>query len=225
MSEEGEPAAPIELFSALERCSGDMSLFNQVVCETLRKSRDEQIGEIRSYFEAKDVSKVHFFAHSIKGACATIGFNKLSEAAKTLDDLAKKETLEGAGPLVDALASEIMASNEYWDSHEAAMNAAVERCGDDMELFQQISKEMAADVLPGQIEALEASVSEGDDDDIKNKAGQVLDAAETIGAAVLIDLLRKITDGNGNRAEIMEEVKTEADLVVKFWELVEVEED
>jgi hypothetical protein len=47
---------------------------------------------------------------------------------------------------------------EYYQLHNAAVAEALDRCGGDVELFNQIAKEMVAEVLPGQVESLESAI-------------------------------------------------------------------
>jgi HPt (histidine-containing phosphotransfer) domain-containing protein len=98
-----------------------------------------------------DAADAHFHAHSIKGASATIGFDGLSKAAKALDDLVKGGTVEGAMPLIEDLQEQLNLAIEYWEKHTQALANALERCGDDQELFYQIAKEMVQDVIPSQV--------------------------------------------------------------------------
>ena len=98
-----------------------------------------------------DAADAHFHAHSIKGASATIGFDGLSKAAKALDDLVKGGTVEGSQPLLEELQEQLNLAIEYWERHTKAIANALERCGDDQELFYQIAKEMVQDVIPSQV--------------------------------------------------------------------------
>jgi HPt (histidine-containing phosphotransfer) domain-containing protein len=150
----------------------------QVVSETFEKARTEQLQLIRTalqvsnvevYFfhdlhlvrlwisidglssQKGDAADAHFHAHSIKGASATIGFDGLSKAAKALDDLVKGGTVEGAMPLTEDLQEQLNLAIEYWERHTQALANALERCGDDQELFYQIAKEMVQDVIPSQV--------------------------------------------------------------------------
>eukprot|EP00281_Chroomonas_sp_CCMP1168_P034652 CAMPEP_0206239264 /NCGR_PEP_ID=MMETSP0047_2-20121206/15281_1 /ASSEMBLY_ACC=CAM_ASM_000192 /TAXON_ID=195065 /ORGANISM="Chroomonas mesostigmatica_cf, Strain CCMP1168" /LENGTH=263 /DNA_ID=CAMNT_0053663905 /DNA_START=48 /DNA_END=837 /DNA_ORIENTATION=+ len=219
----------VDLGAALERCSGDTELLSQVVTETMEKAQAEQVPKIRSAMADGDVKEVHFHAHSIKGASATIGFLSLSAAAKELDDLVKGESLAGAEPLVDNLETELKRALDYYQKHCEAQAEALERCGGDTELFNQISKEMVSDVIPGQLEALEAAVLSGDAPAVDAGGRQLLDAAETIGAFNLMALAKPMIDkaeagSLDGSAEALEEVKAEIERVTAYWDNLEDDE-
>lgn len=122
-----------------------------MVGETLNKAKSEQLPAIREAVTGGDHKTAHFHSHSIKGASATIGFEGLSVSAKELDDIVRTGTVEGCLPLCDTLDEKCEAALKYWSDHEAAMASALERCSDDQELFQEIAKEMASDVVPEQV--------------------------------------------------------------------------
>mmetsp|Transcript_41592 Transcript_41592/g.98559 ORF Transcript_41592/g.98559 Transcript_41592/m.98559 type:complete len:232 (+) Transcript_41592:192-887(+) len=216
----------IDLAAALERCSGDIELLSQVVSETLEKAKNEQIPKIKTALEGGDAKEIHFHAHSIKGASATTGFDCLSKAAKGLDDLVKGGTCEGAQPLLQAMESELESCIEYWRRHEECMANGLERCGEDKELFQQISKEMAEDIMPSQLESIEAALAEGDAENVAQFAMQLTEAAETIGGAALCDCVKPLSEaaesGDLSGAKPMIElIRLEIEHMGAFWAAVE----
>jgi len=218
----------VNLASALERCSGDTELLTQVISETFEKAKTEQLQHIRTALQNGDHAGAHFHAHSIKGASATIGFDGLSKAAKALDDLVKGGTVEGSQPLVEELQEQLDLACDYWDRHTKAIANALERCGDDQELFYQIAKEMVQDVIPGQVESVEAALRDADAGALHAAALQLLDAAETIGAAPLIDALRPLADSAAagkldDAAAMVQCVRSEADGTVAYWNQIEME--
>uniref|UniRef100_A0A7S4UES6 HPt domain-containing protein n=1 Tax=Guillardia theta TaxID=55529 RepID=A0A7S4UES6_GUITH len=220
----------VDLATALERCSGSMELLNQVVSETLTKAEAEQMPMIRKAVSEGDSQTAHFHAHSIKGASATIGFDSLSKAAKALDDLVRTGSTENAQELVDNMEESLKVCLEYWQDHESAMNSALERCSDDQELFLEIAKEMAKDVVPEQLQALESALADNDVGGVQTSAQQLKDASETIGASVLMKLLGRLLElcdkgETGGMAEIVEEMKGEVAKVSAFWECAELSDD
>ncbi len=54
-------------------------------------------------------------------------------------------------PLIEDLQEQLNLAIEYWEKHTQALANALERCGDDQELFYQIAKEMVQDVIPSQV--------------------------------------------------------------------------
>mmetsp|Transcript_32826 Transcript_32826/g.65872 ORF Transcript_32826/g.65872 Transcript_32826/m.65872 type:complete len:231 (-) Transcript_32826:327-1019(-) len=219
----------IDLATALERCSGDLDLLSQVVSETLDKARDEQVPKMRTALEAGDAKEVHFHAHSIKGASATTGFDCLSKAAKDLDDLVRQGNVDGALPLLESMVVELDSCREYWKRHEECMASGLERCGDDKELFMQIAKEMAADIMPSQLESIEEAVAGGDPANVSQFAMQLLEAAETIGGAALCEAVKPLQaaadkgDLSGAQA-MLDEIKLENEHMAAFWATVEDDE-
>uniref|UniRef100_A0A7S0W071 HPt domain-containing protein n=1 Tax=Hemiselmis tepida TaxID=464990 RepID=A0A7S0W071_9CRYP len=220
----------VDLGSALERCSGDVSLLSQVVSETLHKSMDEQMPKLRQAIETGDIKEVHFHAHSMKGASATVGFLSLSAAAKALDDIAKANSLEGAGGFADDLEEEFKRAIKYFDAHTQAMEEALARCGGDTELFNSIAKEMAESLLPEQLASLEEGIVAGDAATVDSTAVQMMDASDTMGAFFLSQLLKplakKAQAGSVEGAkEVLEEVSAEVGKLGTFWGNVEEEEE
>uniref|UniRef100_A0A6U4M8F5 HPt domain-containing protein n=1 Tax=Hemiselmis andersenii TaxID=464988 RepID=A0A6U4M8F5_HEMAN len=227
---EGGVKISVDLGSALERCSGDVELLSQVVSQTLQKSVDEQLPKVRQAIEEGDVNQVHFHAHSMKGASATVGFLSLSAAAKALDDIAKKDSLEGASGLADTLEQEFTWAIKYFDKHTEALDGALSRCGGDTGLFYSIAKEMAGSLMPELLVTMEEGVGAGDAQKIQEATEQMLDASETIGAfhlaSLLQPLLKKAQSGSVDGAvEVFAEVTEEVGKVSTFWVNVENDEE
>jgi HPt (histidine-containing phosphotransfer) domain-containing protein len=80
-----------------------------------------------------------------------------------------------------------------------------------------------------QVESVEAAYAASDAGGLHAAALQLLDAAETIGASALIDVLRPLSDAAaaGSLAgmeEMVTLVRTEVDSTVAFWGHIETEE-
>jgi CheY-like chemotaxis protein len=58
-------------------------------------------------FENRDMKKLRYAAHSLKGASLNIGANSLGEICKTIEDLAESGSFDALGPSLKALKTEL----------------------------------------------------------------------------------------------------------------------
>ncbi len=81
-----------------------------------------------------------------------------------------------------------------------------------------------------QVEAVEGAVQAGDAAGVHAAALQLLDAAETIGAASVIDTLRPLVDAAAggslpaSASDMAARLRQEVDSTVAFWSHIEIDE-
>ena len=77
----------------MKYCINDVDFYIEML-EEFAQGSNERIEKLESSFADKDLKTYRIAVHSLKSASKTIGAEKLSEAAKALEDAAKNEDLE-----------------------------------------------------------------------------------------------------------------------------------
>jgi len=80
------PGVDIEL--GLSYCGDDSEIYVSVL-ETF--GQEVKIEELNSYYEKEDCENYRILVHGVKSAFLGVGFSKLSERARALEDAAKSE--------------------------------------------------------------------------------------------------------------------------------------
>lgn len=108
--EEGKPADSssdvLDLAAALARMEGDRELLEEIG-QLFAEEYPKNLGEIRAAVNACDAQRLHRVAHSLKGASANLGANRVSKAALELELLARAGDLANAPELLQKLEREI----------------------------------------------------------------------------------------------------------------------
>ncbi len=107
-----EKSLPINLNSALERCAGDKEFLNEMLIEFLELASG-QIDELKQAIESNDAETLAKVAHSVKGASANLGAEKLSETALKLEKCGKEAQLQEAEKLLNELNNQIKELDEF----------------------------------------------------------------------------------------------------------------
>jgi two-component system sensor histidine kinase/response regulator len=99
-------ADPLDWSTALERVEGDRELLEELVRLFIETS-PASMQEMRRALNAKDTKQLDRLAHTIKGSSASLGANRVSQAALVLEMRARSGAIENAGELIDALQKEL----------------------------------------------------------------------------------------------------------------------
>ncbi|BBD06882.1 Hpt domain-containing protein [Desulfovibrio ferrophilus] len=91
--------ATLNIESTLERLKGDKE-FLHMLYQVFLEDLPAKIDTLDKAIQAEDLTTVHRAAHSLKGACATIGADMLHAAAHTMETTPKAN---GCAHLVPAL--------------------------------------------------------------------------------------------------------------------------
>ncbi|GAB4427734.1 MAG: hypothetical protein Kow0031_07810 [Anaerolineae bacterium] len=104
----GDPKQPAILSRKrfLEDYEGDREIFMEML-EMLAQQAVAQLGEVAHAVANGDARQTAFVAHSLKGASATLGADRLSEVAFRLEAAGKAGDMSEAGPLVQELSTEV----------------------------------------------------------------------------------------------------------------------
>ncbi len=100
------PDEPLDWAAALERVDGDRELLEELVRLFIETS-PTSIEEMRRALEIRDAKQLDRLAHTIKGSSASLGANRVSQAARLLEMRARSGAIENAGELIDALQVEL----------------------------------------------------------------------------------------------------------------------
>lgn len=101
-----QAAAALDLTAALDRVEGDRDLFAELVRLFLEEC-PAAMKEIRQALQNGDAHLLDRLAHTIKGSSASLGANRVSQAALALEMRARSAALQNAGELVDSLQAEL----------------------------------------------------------------------------------------------------------------------
>ncbi|HVB87618.1 MAG TPA: response regulator [Candidatus Dormibacteraeota bacterium] len=99
-------AQALDLAAALDRLEGDRDLFAELV-RLFVEECPVAMKEIRQALQNGDAHLLDRLAHTIKGSSASLGANRVSEAALLLEMRARSAALQNAGELVDSLQAEL----------------------------------------------------------------------------------------------------------------------
>jgi two-component system sensor histidine kinase/response regulator len=102
----GVAAEVLDVAAALERVEGDRELLEELA----RLFADEcpkALGEIRQAWESGDAHLLERLAHTMKGSSASLGANKVSEAAFELEQQARSGGIANAGGMIQTLEKQV----------------------------------------------------------------------------------------------------------------------
>jgi two-component system, sensor histidine kinase and response regulator len=101
-----QSAGFLDVAAALERVEGDHELLEELV-RLFVEGCPAAMREIRQAFSDRDAHQLDRLAHTMKGSSASLGANRVSEAALVLEMRARAGALENAGELIDVLQGEL----------------------------------------------------------------------------------------------------------------------
>jgi two-component system sensor histidine kinase/response regulator len=104
--------------AALRELTGGDAEFERELAETFVSSGDQCLAEILAALKVSDYDTVRKRAHSLKGASANIHALDLSQAASSLENAARENSIPAIGGLVADLSEKL-----------AAVNAELRRAG------------------------------------------------------------------------------------------------
>ena len=85
----------LDLESTLKRLKGDKE-FLHMLLQVFLDDLPKKLGDLEQAFEAANIDTVLRAAHSLKGACATIGAEALRQIAQELETAARNGDLQAA---------------------------------------------------------------------------------------------------------------------------------
>jgi HPt (histidine-containing phosphotransfer) domain-containing protein len=103
-------APPIDR-EALRALTGGDAEFERELAETFVSSGDQCLAEIMAALSVSDFDTVRKRAHSLKGASANIHARDLSQAASSLEDAVRENSIPAIGALVADLTEKLAAVN------------------------------------------------------------------------------------------------------------------
>lgn len=110
-------------FDLMQRLMGDKSLEKDVIAAFLIEV-PELILSLRQYVDAGNTIQARLQAHTIRGAAANLSAGKLRATAEQVEELCKKEDLDGCKPSITLLETEfkhftdVLASLGLMQPHE-----------------------------------------------------------------------------------------------------------
>jgi two-component system sensor histidine kinase/response regulator len=113
-----QPLVPAIDRAALRELTGGDAEFERELAETFVSSGDQCLAEILAALKVSDYDTVRKRAHSLKGASANIHALDLSQAASSLENAARENSIPAIGGLVTDLSEKL-----------AAVNAELRRAG------------------------------------------------------------------------------------------------
>jgi two-component system, sensor histidine kinase and response regulator len=96
----------LDVTAALEHVEGDRELLEELAHLFIEGS-PASLDDIRRALSERDAHRLERLAHTIKGSSASLGANRVSEAALVLEMRARSGALENAGELIDSLQAEL----------------------------------------------------------------------------------------------------------------------
>jgi two-component system, sensor histidine kinase and response regulator len=106
-----QPAAPAIDRKALRELTGGDAEFERELAETFVSSGDQCLAEIMAALQISDFDTVRKRAHSLKGASANIHALDLSQAASSLENAVRDNSIPAIGGLVAELSEKLAAVN------------------------------------------------------------------------------------------------------------------
>lgn len=101
-----EASEPINWARIDEVSEGDTE-FLRVVVEAFLQDAEQRASEIKAAIGASDPNGLYRTAHQLKGSSANVGADKLSELARALEVLGRRDSTSGASELYSALEIEL----------------------------------------------------------------------------------------------------------------------
>ena len=105
-SEKEMGETPIDVDKALERFDGDAEFFREIVAEFLGML-PEQLGSLRAGIENGDATTVERAAHTLKGAAANIGAEKVRDTALHLEEIGRAGELSAIDTVIRQLEADL----------------------------------------------------------------------------------------------------------------------
>jgi two-component system, sensor histidine kinase and response regulator len=96
----------LDVTAVLEHVEGDRELLEELVRLFIEGS-PASMREMRQSLNEREAHRLERLAHTMKGSSASLGANRVSEAALVLEMRARSGALENAGELIDALKAEL----------------------------------------------------------------------------------------------------------------------
>lgn len=106
MSEEKNMSEVVDAAAALERVEGDRELLEELV-RLFIDGGPAAIQEMRQALSGRDAHVLERLAHTMKGSSASLGANRISEAALVLEMRSRSGALENASELIDSVEAEL----------------------------------------------------------------------------------------------------------------------
>lgn len=78
--------AGVEYEKVLERFSGNSALLRKFIC---RFPQDDTYGQLQAAMDRQNLGEVEMAAHTLKGVCANLGFDALSELCNQMVRVAR----------------------------------------------------------------------------------------------------------------------------------------
>jgi len=101
----GDTSHVLDLDAALARVEGDRSLLEEI-CRLFAEECPRNLTALLAALDIRDVAAVQQLAHTIKGAAASVGASRLSQAALELEIRAKSADLESCRSLAGGVEAE-----------------------------------------------------------------------------------------------------------------------
>lgn len=102
-----QPAPILDLRYLIEVSSGDKKFIADILQDYLRET-EMYVAELEAAFASRSLATLLRAAHTIKGASANVGANRVREIASRLESQAQKGSVEGATILIKLLRSEVL---------------------------------------------------------------------------------------------------------------------
>jgi two-component system, sensor histidine kinase and response regulator len=96
----------LDVTAALEHVEGDRELLEELV-HLFVEGSPASLQDIQQALGERDAHRLERLAHTMKGSSASLGANRVSEAALVLEMRARSGALENAGELIDSLKAEL----------------------------------------------------------------------------------------------------------------------
>jgi polar amino acid transport system substrate-binding protein len=106
------PELPIDLEAALFRFDGDRD-FLMEMCRDFNDHLPQRMEEIHEAHQARDVNRLHRYAHTLKGISLNFNANFLAELAGQLETFCRQERIDDVAPLIVHIESEVNRVREF----------------------------------------------------------------------------------------------------------------
>ena len=91
------PLPPMNLDTALRRTGNNPTLLRELI-EIFLEETPDHFRSLRSAIDAGDFSKIHLFAHSIRGSVSYFGDSDTERAAAAVEKMGKASQADGLEP-------------------------------------------------------------------------------------------------------------------------------
>lgn len=117
---------PVDFEALLDRCQGDWDFIEEILTMFDERS-DEMLDQLEQSIAARDAGAVARVAHQLKGAAGNIAFVPVQQLAANLEQLGKREELEGAMDRLQELRGELQRSKQFAREVGARLHPTTER--------------------------------------------------------------------------------------------------